>query len=66
MTVFSFGNTFLLCLTRALLNNTMRGEVRAETRIEEILGIIYFYDLDVGFELVLNHDMEGLEYLFGL
>lgn len=68
MMVFTSGHTiFLGCVdTRTLMNDSMSLQVITKSRIEEISSIIYFEDLDICFELILDHGMKVLEYLTSL
>lgn len=48
--------------TRTLMNDTVSSQV-IMGKIEVVSGIVYFKDLDVCFDLALDHDMKVLEYL---
>lgn len=52
--------------TRTLMNDSMTLQLITMNGIEEISIIVYCEDLDIYLELVLDHDMEVLEYLLGL
>ena len=47
------------------MNNSTRFKVGTKNRIKKIICIICFEHFNIGLELILDHFMEGLEYMAG-